>query len=101
MFCRTQFLKSLFQCNFSTENLGYLHHAAKSSNRFLFKNHNSRLWRVCSNLLPKETMCFLPDYLNAVCPVHPIRLVKTVRLRVAETEKLLQDPEMNLKVDKI
>lgn len=95
---RTQFLKSLFQCNFSTENLGYLHHAAKSSNRFLFKNHNSRLWRVCSNLLPKETMCFLPDYLNAVCPVHPIRLVKTVRLRVAETEKLLQDPEMNLKV---
>ena len=69
--------------------------------RFLFKNHNARLWRSCSNLLPKETMCFLPDYMNAVCPVHPIRLVKTVRLRVEETETMLQDPDMNLKVREV
>ena len=43
-------------------------------------------------------MCFMPDFLNAVSPLYPIKLMKTVRLRVIETEKLLMDPELNLKV---
>jgi len=70
----------------------------KSDNKFLMKNHNKRLWNSCANLLPKETMCLMPEYLNRVCPLYPIRLIKTVRLRVAKVEKLLQDPAMDLKV---
>ena len=66
--------------------------------RFLFKNHNTRLWKSCYNLLPRETMCFMPDYLNAVSALYPIKLMKTVRLRVSDTEQLLLDPELNLKV---
>ena len=66
--------------------------------RFLFKCHNFRLWRNCVNLLPKETMCFMPDYLSAVCPVYPVKLVKTVRLRVRDTEQLVADPDLALKM---
>ena len=40
----------------------------------------------------------MPDYLNAVTALYPIKLMKTVRLRVSDTEQLLLDPELNLKV---
>ena len=43
-------------------------------------------------------MCLLPEYLNTVCPLYPIKLIKTVRLRVAKVEPLLQDPTLDLKV---
>ena len=59
---------------------------------------NTRLWNSCSTVLPKETLCFLPKYLNSVCPLYPIKLIKTVRFRVAKVEALLNDPDMNLKV---
>ncbi len=73
-------------------------HYTESYFRFLFQNHNTRLWKSCHNLLPRETMCFMPDYLNAVTALYPIKLMKTVRLRVSDTEQLLLDPELNLKV---
>jgi hypothetical protein len=43
-------------------------------------------------------MCHRPEYLTALCPLYPIKLIKTVRLRVAKVEKLLRDAAMNLKV---
>ena len=43
-------------------------------------------------------MCFMPDYMSAVCPTFPIKLIKTVRLRVRNTEQLLADKDLNLKV---
>jgi len=94
----TSFLKSLYSCNFDSKNVGYLNHASKTANKFLFQNHNFRLWNSCQNLLPNNILCFMPDYLNKVCPLFPIKLIKTVRLRVRKVEKLLEDPEMNLKV---
>ena len=38
--------------------------------------------------------CFMPELYLSTCPIFPIRLIKTVRLRVEETEKLLLDPEL-------
>jgi len=92
------FLKSLYTCSFNSENSGFLTHVAKPPNKFLFENHNFRLWNSCKNLLPKNAMCFMPDYLSHVCPLFPIKLIKTVRLRVRKIEKLLSDPAMDLKV---
>jgi hypothetical protein len=40
----------------------------------------------------------MPDTMKAVCPLYPIKLMKTVRLRVADTRKLLEDSELNMKV---
>lgn len=94
----TSFLKSLFTCKFNSENMGFLHHVSQGPNKFLFANHNFRLWKSCHNLLPNDLMCFMPDYLNRVCPLFPIKLIKTVRFRVNNVEELLQDSAMNLKV---
>jgi len=94
----TDFLKSLYTCKFTSENVGFLNHVSKPPNKFLFENHNYRLWNSCHNLLPNNAMCFMPDYLNHACPLFPIKLVKTVRLRVRKVEKLIQDPAMDLKV---
>jgi len=95
---KISFLKSLYRCEFDANNLGYLHHVAQPANKFLFKNHNHRLWSSCSNLLPQETMCFMPDYLRAVCPLYPIKLIKTVQLRVSSARELLESADMNLKI---
>jgi hypothetical protein len=46
----------------------------------------------------KETMCFQQDYLSTVCPIFPIKLIKTVRMRVRNVEPLLADQNLNLKV---
>ena len=94
----TEFLKSLMQCNFTAENIGFLHHASKSDNKFLFKNHNFRLWNTCHNLLPNDMMCFMPEYLNTVCPLFPIKLIKTVRLQMRLIEELINDSSLGLKV---
>ena len=93
----TDFISSLYHCNFN-DNLGFLEHVNKSDNKFLFKNHNKRLWNSCYNLLPHEAMCVMPEYLNLMCPLYPIKLIKTVRFRVAKVEKMLQDPSLALKV---
>ena len=93
------FLKSLFQCSFNKDNFGYLQHVAQWANSFLFKKHNWRLWDSCKNVLPLNTMCFLPEFLSFACRLHPIKLVKTVRLRAREIAQLLAGaPELGLRV---
>ena len=72
---------------------GYFVHANKPENRFLFK-HNFRLWNVCENILMAGSACFMPELYLKSCPTFPIRLIKTVRLRVKQIENLLLDPEL-------
>ena len=72
---------------------GYFVHANKPENRFLFR-HNFRVWNVCENLLMAGSACFMPELYLKTCPIFPIRVIKTVRLRVQETEKLLLDPQL-------
>eukprot|EP00092_Neocalanus_flemingeri_P003538 GFUD01003795.1.p1 GENE.GFUD01003795.1~~GFUD01003795.1.p1 ORF type:complete len:511 (+),score=108.02 GFUD01003795.1:67-1599(+) len=95
---QTSFLKSLYSCQFGQKNIGYLQHVAKHNNTFLFQNHNFRLWNSCRNILPQSTMCFMPEFLNHVCPMYPIKLIKTVRLRLHSVEELLKDLSLDLKV---
>ena len=94
----TDFLKSLYHCQFDENNLGFLHHVSKSDNKFLFKNHNFRLWNSCEHLLPNDMMCLMPEYLNKVCPKFPIKLIKTVRLQMRNIEELITDATLGLKV---
>ena len=93
-----EFIESLLKCRYDQDNIGYLHHVSKPANKFLFKNHNFRLWNSCQNMLPQEMMCLLPEYLNKVCPLYPIKLMKTVRLNLRETETLIKDPSLDLKI---
>ena len=91
-----EFLRSLYSCSFTESNEGFLKHVAENS--FLLAKHNKRLWNSCSHLKHGEMICLSPEYLNQICSLHPIRLIKTVRFRVAKVEKLLQDPAMDLRV---
>ena len=94
----TNFLKSLYSCQFDSGNIGYLHHIAKKKNRYLLSHYNPRLWRSCERILPEDILCLLPEYLNTICPLYPIRLVKTVRMRVSSLEDLIKDSSLHLQV---
>ena len=89
------------QCQFDA---GYLSHVQNKSHSFLFTRHNKRLWSSCTGFKPREQTCFSAAYLGQVthispatlvtihlqvCPLYPVRLIKTVRLRVKKTRKIL------------
>ena len=86
-----EFLETLFRCQFGEHNHGFLEHVQEKDNSFLLSFRNKRLWDSCL-LFPEEERletCFSEEYLNRVCPRFPLRLIKTVRLRVKRTRKLL------------
>ena len=83
-------ISQILQCNPS---LGYLKHLSEASNRNTMK-HNFRMWNMCERLLKKMPVCFNLSVYIETCHLFPIRLIKTVRLRVKETERLLLDPEI-------
>ena len=93
-----QFLDSLYKCKFDKRNFGYLEHVARWANTFLFKNHNFRLWSSCKTVLPLNSMCFLPEFLSFACKLHPIKMIKTVRMRMINLAQLLSDSELSLRV---
>ncbi len=89
---------SLFRCDYDDGVLRYLRHASKGRNNFLWQN-NFRVWKACQNLLPAKAACFLPLFYKQTCPLFPVRVIKTVRMRVLETAALLDDPRLaNLKI---
>ena len=85
------FLETLFRCQFGANNHGFLEHVREQKNSFLLSYHNKRLWDSCKLFPQHERLeaCFSEEYLNRVCPRFPLRLIKTVRLRVQSTKKLL------------
>ena len=88
-----EFLQTLFRCQFGDSNHGFLEHVRDRKNSFLLSHHNKRLWDSCK-MFPEHMRleaCFSEDYLNRVCPRFPLRLIKTVRLRVQKTRMLLEN----------
>lgn len=85
-----KFISEVFKCK---PEPGYFIHAMEPKNHNLFF-YNFRLWNVCKNLLSERFACFIPDLYFQTCPMFPIRVIKTVRMRVAETERLLLDGEI-------
>ena len=52
----------------------------------------------CQGVLPLNSLCFMPEFLSFACKLHPIKLIKTVRIRLRSLTSLLSDSRMNLKV---
>ena len=91
-------IRDIYRCEFSNNVTGgYLKHASKQENQFLLV-HNARVWKSCQTLLPSNVACFMPDLMNKVCPLFPVRVIKTVRLRMPLVTDLLEDPDLSLKV---
>ena len=85
-----KFLLDVFKCKPES---GYFIHAMEPKHHHIFAR-NFRLWNVCKHLLSERFACFIPDLYLQVCPIFPIRVIKTVRMRVTETERLLLDSEI-------
>ena len=88
-----QFLETLFRCQFGDSNHGFLEHVRERKKSFPPFHHNKRLWESCEMFPKHERLeaCISEDYLNKVCPRFPLRLIKTVRLRVQKTKMLLEN----------
>ena len=52
--------------------------------------HNPRLMNSCKGFKPLYETCFSQEYLSQVCPLYPIRLIKSVRMRARKTEEILR-----------
>ena len=55
---------------------------------------NFRLHQFCDKILENSAACYMPEVYHSVCPIFPIRLIKTIRLPFEEANTLLMDPEI-------
>ena len=53
-----------------------------------------RWLNICQNMLPKKQACFELMLLDSFCKIHPIRLIKTTRLRVSKAEAFMTDSSL-------
>ena len=53
--------------------------------------HNPRLRSVCEGMAEDGTdsLCYDPQFVQSICDLQPINLVKTVRMRVSQAAPLL------------
>nr|XP_032293629.1 uncharacterized protein LOC6634350 isoform X3 [Drosophila virilis] len=79
-----QNLKNLLNCDYGDMS-DYLEYG--KTHTYLFE-HNQRLWEVCREY---PRFCWRPAFLTPFCRLFPIQSMKTVRLRLAQAEQLLQD----------
>ena len=94
---RTLVVKLLSRLKMKQNNLFF--HAASSHDYRSWALHNLRLRTVCEGLVKNgDTLCYDPDYVQNICELHPIQLVKTVRMRTRQIAPLLDDPELNIKL---
>ena len=90
----------MFTCNYTT---GSPANAMLSFLKTKYKQwplHNIRLRNVCEGVADdQDDLCLSPDFLTKACQLYPTHLVKTVRMRVAQAEPMLQNPQgLNLKI---
>ena len=89
-----QIISDVFKCH---PEKGYFQHA---KNRYSYVL-NFRFWNVCKRLLMSEAACFMPNLTSSLCPRFPIHVIKTVRMRLKEAIRLMDQDEVfqkNLKI---
>ncbi|XP_017153845.1 carbohydrate sulfotransferase 4 isoform X1 [Drosophila miranda] len=83
-----QNLKNLLNCDYA-DMTDYLNFG--KTHTYLFE-HNTRLWDVCREY---PRFCWRPHFLTRFCRLFPIQSMKTVRLRLSQAEKLLEDQSLS------
>ena len=90
-----QLLLQVFKCNLDIEYIKYISYTYHDS---LLRNF--RIWNTCKTICPGcndglvSRECSIVSFYNSTCPKFPIRLIKTVRFRMEDSEKLLLDPDI-------
>ncbi|XP_037089198.1 carbohydrate sulfotransferase 6-like isoform X2 [Pollicipes pollicipes] len=84
-------IQRLMSCDYS-EMGDYI---AYSRTHHYVQEHNWRLWRYCG--AGKREFCWRSDFLSAFCRLFPFQTMKTVRLALNATERLLKaQPELRV-----
>lgn len=95
-------LKEIFQCNYAENGFGrkFLNFIKNPKNNYKqWALHNLRLRTVCEGLVDESNkLCYDPGYVGDICKIHPIQLVKTVRMRTKQIAPILDDKDLNLKL---
>lgn len=96
-------LKDIFQCNFTEKSWGrkYLNFLKSPTAGYKqFALHNLRLRSVCEGLAEdgSNKLCYDPGYVQSICSLHPINLVKTVRMRTRQIAPILDEADLNVKI---
>ena len=81
-------LKEVLSCVPEKEYIEY----PRSFNKLLYDNF--RLHKHCDAILKNGEACFMPEVYYSVCPIFPIRLIKTIKLPFKEAEVLLRDADI-------
>ena len=85
-----QLLKDIFNCNYEAGSGGSkLLWFLKTDLYADWVLHNDFLRTAC---MKDPWLCYSPDFVSASCQAHPIRLIKTVRMRLYQVHQLLRDP---------
>lgn len=99
-------VKQLLNCNYTNLN-EYVRFGAK--HKFVY-NYNIRLWKYCylHPGHPNRTeirvqaddprYCSNASFLSSFCKLFPLQSMKILRLRLALTEPLLEDPNLNVRI---
>lgn len=96
-------LKDIFQCNFTEKSWGrkYMNFLKSPTHGYeQFALHNLRLRSVCEGLAEdgSNKLCYDPEYVQSICSLHPINLVKTVRMRTRQIAPILDEADLNVKI---
>ena len=90
-----QLLEDVFKCNYSEPHswgrklLWFL----RRSNYKQWVLHNDDLRAACDG---KPSLCYDPAFVSSRCEEHPIRVIKTVRLRTRQVSQLLNNKGQTL-----
>ena len=55
---------------------------------------NFRLWNACESLINKESVFDVKEIYYSICPIFPIRVIKSIKMPVMATEYLLTDADI-------
>ena len=53
---------------------------------------------MCEGLKNGNDYCYDPTYVSQICNLHPIQLIKTVRVRVDHVKQLIEEKNLDLKI---
>lgn len=88
----TDLIKSIFNCQFSTDYLQHVNGLTPNGQEFMSRNR--RVWEAC-NRVKGSSLCAKKEFVSRLCTHFPVQLIKVVRLRV---EQLNEASTKGLKV---
>ena len=53
---------------------------------------------MCEGLKNGNEYCYDPTYVSRICNLHPIQLIKRVRVRVDHVKQLIEEKNLDLKI---